>query len=148
LLVAAVLAGGGLLWWSSRLPPPGDPDLVDPANVYPVTLPAGYAPPIDLDEDGQFSVISHAGPSSMVSRRTIETDGSIEGRAAVEICVIPPGGDPVDCAGRFPSPVRIETSYKGTRVVISPVDRTARNLDEWRGITFTSDYNEMSWLGR
>jgi hypothetical protein len=58
-LVAAVLAGGGLLWWSSSQPPPGNPSAVDPGRVYPATLPAGYAPPIELDENGQFSTLSY-----------------------------------------------------------------------------------------
>ncbi len=145
-LVAAVLLGGGLLWWSTQGPPPGDPNLVDPANVYPVSLPAGYAPPIELDEAGQFSTITGAGGEFSASSKEIPTDGTVSGRGAVSICVIPPGDSEANCGTRRVASVRVETRYKNTRVLISALNPRVTNLDEWRGVAFTSDYSKMTWL--
>lgn len=146
LLVAVVLLGGGLLFWSSFQPPPGDPDLVDPSRVYPVTLPAGYAPPIQLDEKGNFSTISYRG-RTQPSVREIQPDGTLPERGAVKICVVPPGADDSGCLyGRSRPAIQVETRYKDTRVLITPVDGRVTNLDEWRNVAYTSDFNEMTWL--
>jgi hypothetical protein len=150
-LMAVVILGGGLLWWTSRQPPPGSHEKVTLSEVWPVTLPAGYAPPelppSPTAGNYTYQTIERAGPPTDF-RRTIEPDGTVKGRGPVTICVEPANDDHAGCDRGSANGQRVSTKFKDIAVWIWPDSPWVPGVTEWRGIAFTDDVSTVTWLRR